>query len=80
MKIYYESSAYKDLKKIPKQKRQKIFNKVEELSKNPHTGKKLEGRYKGLRSQRVWPYRIVYEIKKDRINIYSVKHRQSSYI
>jgi addiction module RelE/StbE family toxin len=80
MKIRYEQAAYKDLKKIPIHKRRKVFRKVEHISQNPYVGKKLEGKYKGLRSQRVWPYRIVYEISKSQINIYSIKHRQSSYI
>ena len=38
----------------------------------PHTwmhGKKLEGEYAGARVIRVWPYRIIYEVRKRKLLI-----------
>ena len=79
MKIKFEASSAKDLKKLDPQIRKKIFKKTSSLSKYPFLGKKLEGEYKGLRSFRVWPYRVIYGIVNKEVRIYAVKHRQSVY-
>jgi len=44
-------------------------------------GKKLEGELKKMRSIRIWPYRIIYQVfrKKITILIVSITHRQSAY-
>jgi len=50
---------------LPWQKR--ILLILKELERNPFIGKKLEGRYKGFYSIRIWPYRIIYTIKKKKL-------------
>ena len=79
MIIRYEASAYKDLKKITPLHKRKIIQRITHLAEYPLAGKRLNGRYKGLRSFRIWPYRIIYEIKGKTINIYTIKHRQGVY-
>ena len=51
------------------------------LRGDPFLGKKLSGKHKDERSYEVWPYRIVYKIKKYEliILIITVSHRQGVY-
>ncbi len=35
-----------------------------ELMNNPYLGKSLAGRYKGCFSFRIWPLKVIYQIKK----------------
>ena len=51
------------------------------LSKDPFSGKKLEGELKGKYSIRAWPYRIVYQILKNEliVLVVDIGHRQGVY-
>lgn len=77
--IAYRPKVFKQLKKIPKIEQRKIARKIETLAEDPYGGKLLQGEYEGFLSVKAWPYRIIYQIKKNRILIYSIKHRQGSY-
>lgn len=79
MRIYFENQAIKQLRKIPKSEVKKIDKKICLLADNPKIGKRLTGELAGIYSVRAWPYRILYEIEKDRIIICSVAHRQGVY-
>lgn len=79
MKICYEPASLKQLKKIDKNFQKRILKKIVVLSQNPYLGKKLEGEFEGSRSVRVWPYRIIYKIREEKIRIYTIKHRQGVY-
>lgn len=79
MKLEYKPRAVKQLKKLPKTEVKKIIKKLELLAKEPTAGKILKGELEGLRSLRAWPYRIIYEVKKTSLIIYSVAHRQGAY-
>lgn len=79
MKLYYKSEVIKQLKKLSPSERKKVIRKLELLSEDPLSGKSLRGELKGLYSLRVWPYRVIYEIKGKEVIIYSVSHRQSAY-
>jgi len=72
MKLYYKPQVVKQLKKFPKSEKRKLVNKLEKLKEDPNTGKKLKGELEGLRSLRVWPYRVTYELKGNKIIIYSI--------
>lgn len=78
-KIEYYPKVLKQLKNLPKVERKKIIRKLELLADSPYSGKMLEGKFDGLFSLKAWPYRIIYQIKKDYIFVYSIKHRQSAY-
>jgi len=81
MKLKISSPAKKQLSKIPKTETKKISRKIDNLLKNPQSGKKLQGPLKNYYSLRAWPYRIVYQTdhSKGQIIIVSIRHRQSAY-
>ncbi len=79
--VVIPKKVQKKLCKIPQNFRKKIIISLVFLSKNPHLGKKLEGERKGEWSLKVWPYRIIYRIKKEELVILVIKigHRQGIY-
>jgi len=81
MRVEYSNTARKQLKKLSQSKRIKILRKIEKLKNDPYAGKKLKGEFEGLRSLKIWPYRIIYRyLSQDKllfINI--VQHRQAVY-
>lgn len=80
MIIKLSGEASKNLDKIPTQKRKKIISKIPILANNPFIGKKLKGEFKGLFSLKVWPYRILYQISRQKvITVVAVEHRQGAY-
>ena len=79
MNLFFKASAQKELKKLSKTEGRKIFKKIQMLKEFPFAGKSLSGEFEGVKSIRAWPYRIIYEIKKKPILIYSIRHRQGSY-
>ena len=81
MKLAYSNKAKKQLLKLPKKEQIKILKRVRLLKNNLFLGKKLKGKFKGLFSFRVWPYRIIYqEIKKQKIIfVVTIEYRQSVY-
>lgn len=79
LRIEYRPGVYKQLKKIPKVEQRKIMRKLEILAADPYSGKLLQGEYERFSSLQAWPYRIIYEVKKDSILVYSIKHRQGVY-
>lgn len=79
MDLYYKPTVFKQLKKIPKTDIKKIAKKLKGLKDDPYAGKPLKGELEGLYALRAWPYRIIYEIGKKRLIIYSIAHRQGVY-
>lgn len=79
MKLVYKPQAVKQLKKLPRREAKKIIKKLEHLSQDPTVGKPLKGEFEGLRSLRAWPYRIIYQLGKRQITIFSIAHRQGVY-
>ena len=81
MEVVLSDDAKKQLKRLPKTARIKIFKKLDLLEKNPNSGKKLGGELSDFWSIRVWPYRIIYEIdiKLKRIDVHRIAHRQGAY-
>lgn len=80
-KIVVKKQAKKSLEAIDKRFIHKINEAINILQEYPLLGKPLEGEYKGQRSLKVWPYRIIYQIYKQQlvILIISIKHRQNTY-
>jgi len=50
----------REFSKLGKEVRDRVVEELREISRNPHLGKPLKGRLKGLYSARVGAYRIVY--------------------
>lgn len=79
MRIFFAKRAEKDLKKIPQKEKLKIKKKLTLLINESQSGKKLKGNLIDLCSLRSWPYRIIYQIVKDKIYIMHIMHRQEGY-
>ncbi|MBU8901486.1 MAG: type II toxin-antitoxin system RelE/ParE family toxin [Victivallales bacterium] len=77
--IVIKPKAIKDGKKIPKKTLKLIIAKIE-LMKND-----LEGDVKHLTNftpeyrLRVGNYRVLFEVEKDEIKVYRIKHRKDAY-
>ena len=73
--------AQKELARIDKRYYARILLALKYIASNPYDGKRLFGEHKGELSYRVWPYRIIYRIKrKDRVVlVVHVGHRQGVY-
>lgn len=71
----------KKLRKLDNKIHSRIIIALLKLASNPYAGKKLEGGHQGEWSYRVWPYRIIYRIKKHElvILIINIGHRQGAY-
>lgn len=78
MKVEYSHVAKKQIKKLPKNKQIKVLNTIEKLKNDPYAGKKLKGEFEGLRSLKVWPYRIIYRYlsQEKLLFINVIQHRQ----
>lgn len=80
-RIIISKEAQKNLRKLPANYAERIQVKIAVLVSDPYIGKKLEGRLSDRYSIRVWPYRIIYKIFKQKliIEVIEIKHRQSAY-
>ncbi|MBP7114374.1 MAG: type II toxin-antitoxin system RelE/ParE family toxin [Candidatus Peribacteraceae bacterium] len=76
-----KAKALKQIETLAKKDAQKVFDSMEVLKENPLAGKQLEGKYKGFRALRVWPYRIIYAVDHHIITVTVVKvgHRKDVY-
>lgn len=79
-KLFLSTQAIKDTKRIPEVEKRKIRKKLDTLETDPFIGKKLGGELAGYYSLKVWPYRIIYLIKKNgEVWITHILHRQGAY-
>lgn len=69
--------ARKNLDKITGHYHSRLIAALDGIVANPFSGKALSGDRKGQYSVRVWPYRIIYIIKKQEliIVVVEVDHR-----
>jgi mRNA interferase RelE/StbE len=76
-----KAKAQKQLETLPKKDQRRVLDAFDLLRENPTAGKQLEGKYKGLRSLRLWPYRIIYAVDHRIITVTVVKigHRKDVY-
>ena len=65
--------AEKDLQKVDKENKPRIFAALFDLRKDPYSGKKLEGKLSECYSLRVGEYRIIYKIYKTRLTILVIR-------
>lgn len=80
MQINIRRTAIKDLKKIDKQAKQRIHDKIMELQQFPNVSniKKLTNFEPAYRI-RVGDYRILFDVFESHIEIGRVLHRKDSY-
>ncbi len=81
MKVYLTREAKKQLFSHRVSDQVKIQKKCTSLADNALLGKQLSGEFKGLRSLKAWPYRIIYLIKTEEKEVWitSILHRQGVY-
>lgn len=65
MKFVYKDEALKQLKRIGPTELKKAKKKILLLADDPLAGKPLQGNFRGLRSLRAWPLRIIYSFNSD---------------
>ena len=83
-KIEFANTASKELARISRQNAkfyQRLIFVIDSLSRDPFQGKPLKGHLQGDFSLRVWDYRIIYSIHKDKLIVYiiDVGHRREVY-
>lgn len=80
-RVILEREARRQLRKIPDQHTARIKAALQYLSHEPLAGKKLRGSLGGRYALRVWPYRIIYEIRKKEVLVIvlAIGHRQGVY-
>ena len=80
-KVYFTPNTQKILSKLKDKKLEKrILQAKSKLEQNPLAGKKLTGKLEGQYSLRIWPYRIVYFINREKnLIITDIRHRKDVY-
>ena len=80
-KVELSKKAEKNLDRIDKRFKIRILKTLIRLETHPFLGKTLEGEYEGKRSCRVWPYRIIYEVRRNQllVLVINIWHRQGVY-
>lgn len=80
MKAVFTKEFERDMKKIKdKMTQERIRKAVGKILSYPDIGKPLSYDLKGMRSVRVSPYRIIYEISRDIIVFHKFEHRKNVY-
>ena len=78
--ITFKKSVAKDLRKLSKEIRKRIFSKIEEdLSGHPLDYPELKGKFAGLRKYRVVDYRVIYAVLDDQVLVTRIAHRKQAY-
>jgi mRNA-degrading endonuclease RelE of RelBE toxin-antitoxin system len=80
MEIRYSDEFKEDLRKI-KDKRimLRTINAVQSLESMPERGKPLRYGHKGERRLRIGPFRVLYCIERERIDVLCFEHRGKVY-
>jgi mRNA interferase RelE/StbE len=80
-RVQLSRRAAGNLRKLDRKNRLRVAKILLILPKQPQLGKKLTGDLRGLRSVRVWPYRIIYRLFKKYllILIINIGHRRNIY-
>jgi mRNA-degrading endonuclease RelE of RelBE toxin-antitoxin system len=80
MKLIYTEEFKGDLKKIRDKKIQTRIKKIIlKIIDNPEIGKTLKYELFPLRSVRIPPFRVLYELKGDIIILHKFEHRKKIY-
>lgn len=79
--VEVKKKAKKEIQALPRKDQKRIFAAFDVLAENPFEGKKLEGKYEGAWSLRVWPYRILYTIHQEIVTVVVLRvgHRKDVY-
>ena len=75
--VHVPRIAEKNLKRIPIPWQDRIRSVLDTLEFDPFYGIKMTGPCSGYYKVRVWPYRIIYRVKKEKqvVEILEIDHR-----
>ena len=80
MKVIYTEEFKGDVRKVKDKKIQgRIKKMVKKIKDNPEVGKPLGYDLFGLRSIKIPPFRILYELREDLIILHKFEHRKGVY-
>ena len=80
MKVIYTEEFKRDVRKVKDKKiRGRIKKMVKKIKDNPEVGKPLGYDLFGLRSIKIPPFRILYELREDLIILHKFEHRKEVY-
>ncbi|RLI40243.1 plasmid stabilization protein [Candidatus Bathyarchaeota archaeon] len=77
--VRYTPRFLKRIKALDREAQIRILREVNILKTNPHVGKPLRGEWKGVYSLRVGDYRILYQIKGNKVFLLVAGHRRRVY-
>jgi mRNA interferase RelE/StbE len=80
--VEIENRCLREMRKLDRHAVHRAFTLIEEVIANdPYSGKKLKGKYSGLLSYRFSDYRIIYEIRQQKllVVVLRVRHRKNVY-
>lgn len=78
--IVYTSKFKDDVKKIKDTLlREKLEKQIKKILENPEIGKPLQYAFKGERTVRVPPYRLIYSIHYNTLILLRFEHRKDVY-
>ena len=66
-------------RKLNSELQQRISSRLLDLEVQPETGKRLHGGLRGLFSLRIGDYRVLYEVRRERVILHMVEHRRTVY-
>lgn len=81
--LLYTTKVYKEVEKIEPDARRQVIEAIEELQKDarPQNSKKMRGEYSDYRRLRTGDYRVIYQVKDQKLQIVIVRagHRKDIY-
>ena len=80
-RILLDEKADRFLQKLQHTDRERIKNRLNDLTHHPQLGKPLVGRLSGLWSLRIGDYRAIYQIRNNELLIFvlQIGHRKNIY-
>lgn len=79
--VILSKRAVKEYEKLSSKDQGRVLLALHRLRDSPFAGNKLDGEHDGYWSVRVWPYRIIYTIKKHivTVTVVAIGHRKDVY-
>ena len=77
--IQFTECFLKNIKALDRKAQARILREINILKTNPYVGKPLRGEWKGVYSLRIGYYRILYQIKENKVFLLVVGHRKHVY-
>lgn len=77
--LHFKPRSIKDLKKLDRGQQQRVLEKVEAMQEDLRGDIKQLTNFTPEYRLRVGNYRVLFEVDRDRIVIYRVRHRREAY-